>query len=150
MILVLLFAMQVATDAVGDAVPPPVPQTFSVMADATPPCRRAPGSLDDGSDIIVCAPSDLQQRLLLRDERGPPDGPAPSNPDRTGMAALAGPPCAINGCQVGFGQPIAAAVLKGAASLARRAFAKKVDRTGRVPIDLGDPTPSDVAARVLP
>ena len=130
---------------------PPVPQKFSVLVDAAPPCERAPGSRTDQGDIVVCAPVDQAERLPLRDERGPPDGPAPSNPYRTGEAALDNSrPCsASHDCIVGFGPPIVP-MIKGAADLAKKAFGKKPDKTGRVPIDLGDPTPKDTASRVLP
>ncbi len=142
----LLVALQNSAD------PSPMPQKFSILADATPPCQRAPGSLDDAGDILVCAPADQLQRLPLRDERGVPDGPTPSNPYLRPEAALdnARPCGASHSCVVGFGGPLVAAAVKGAVGLAREAFAKKPDRSGRVPIDLDDPAPPDLAGKILP
>lgn len=152
--ILLVAALQAAGQAAGQSpqAAAPVPEKFSVLVNAAPPCQRAPGSLTTEGDIVVCAPSDQQQRLPLRDDRGVPDGPTPSNRDLSGAGALAAgaEPCAIHGCTVGFGGPIVAAALKGAVDLGKKAFAKKVDKTGRVPIDLGDPTPPDLTGRVLP
>ena len=149
MILALLMMAQAASAQVA---PPaaraqPAPERFSVLTDATPPC---PESRDEKGDIIVCAANSQQQRLPLPDE-APPEGPVPSNPYKTGAGALAATntPCAISrNCIVGFGPPIVPMV-KGAVDLAKKAFAKKPDKTGRVPIDLND-EPVSTAGKVLP
>jgi len=140
----LLLGLQASADAT-----PPVPEKFSILVSAEPPCQRAPGSLDKG-DIVICAPADQQQRLPLRDERGPPEGPIASNPYlRPDVALNNAEPCAIHGCLVGFGPPIVPMV-KGAVDLAKKAFAKKPDKSGRVSIDLNEPTPPDAESKILP
>lgn len=117
---------------------PDTPQRFSILV---PDCARAPATHDE---IVVCAPdgTTASSRLPLPEERGPPNHGIPSNPNLTGVAALAveGTPCAATqwGCQVGFGPPIAP-IVAGAVDLAKKAFAKKPDKRGRVPIDLGEP-----------
>ena len=73
----------------------------------------------------------------------PSKGPVKSNPYLTGAGALAAmaTPCPISrNCVVGFGPPIVP-MIKGAVDLAKRAFAKKPDKTGRVaiPLDAADP-----------
>jgi len=124
---------------------PDVPQRFSILS--APQCvKEAPDS-----DIIVCANAQTDSpRLPLRDDRGPPDRPIPSNPNLTGVGALAATatPCAATqwGCQVGFGPPIAP-IINGAVGLAKSALARKPDRTGRIAIPLDDapPTPEEPA-----
>ena len=147
MILAILMAAQVVS---APAAPPvnAAPERFSILVDPSPPCPQA---RDEKGDIIVCAVNNQQQRLPLPDDTGPPDGPAPSNPYKTGAGALAaeGTPCAIShSCIVGFGPPIVPMV-KGAVDLAKKAFAKKPDKTGRVAIDLSDAPPA-TAGKVLP
>jgi len=139
MILALLLVL-------GQTQPTPTPATSSAPTQQswsilTPPdCPEAkPGD----KTIIVCAPNpQTAARLPLPEERGPPDHPIPSNPNLTGIGALSveGTPCAAmqRGCQVGFGPPIAP-IVAGAIALAKTAFAKKPDKTGRIPIDLTDP-----------
>ena len=132
----------------GVAPPPDAPDRFSILVDASPPCPPVHAAREDKGDIVVCARSNQQQRLPLPDERGPPDGPAPSNPYmRPDVAMNAGQNCDF-GCQVGFGPPLAP-IIKGAVGLAKQAFAKKPDKTGRVAIDLSE-APVSTAGRILP
>ncbi|WP_294333376.1 hypothetical protein [uncultured Sphingomonas sp.] len=74
-------------------------QRWSVLAD---PCASAQ---TNGDQIVVCGKGVTAPRLPLPEERGPPDRPRPSNPDRTGIGALqaSSAPCAalVGGCQVG-------------------------------------------------
>lgn len=74
-------------------------QRWSVLAD---PCASAQTG---GDQIVVCGKGEQAPRLPLPGERGPPDRPMPSNPDRTGIGALnvVETPCAarVGGCQVG-------------------------------------------------
>jgi hypothetical protein len=74
-------------------------QRWSVLAD---PCASAQTG---GDQIVVCGKGVDAPRLPLPEERGPPDRPMPSNPDRTGIGALnaVSTPCAarVGGCQVG-------------------------------------------------
>lgn len=74
-------------------------QRWSVLAE---PCAAAPAGADQ---IVVCGKDVNAPRLPLPAERGPPDRPMPSNPDRTGIGALNAveTPCAarVGGCQVG-------------------------------------------------
>jgi hypothetical protein len=151
MILALLMMAQAASAQAAQPAPAPkaqaAPERFSVLADPAPPC---PETRDEKGDIIVCAANSQQQRLPLPDE-APPEGPTPSNPYKTGAGALAATntPCAISrDCIVGFGPPIVPMV-KGAVDLAKKAFAKKPDKTGRVPIDLND-EPVSTAGKILP
>ena len=125
----------------GQDAPPAHPEPgkpFSILADPVPDCPK------DASDVVVCARSNQEQRLPLPDDRGPPDGPVPSNPYVTGTGALAaeGTPCgaAIKGCTVGFGPPVMP-IAKAVVGAVKGAFSKKVDKTGRVPIPLEDPAP---------
>jgi hypothetical protein len=126
----------VAMIAMQAAAPPSVPQRFSILAPQT--CRRDP----DDADIVVCDSVEDSARLPLPDDRGPPDHAVPSNPNRTGIGALAASstPCAATqwGCQVGFGPPIAP-IVNAAVGLVKSALAKKPDKTGRVDIPLDDP-----------
>lgn len=75
------------------------PTRWSILAD---PCATA---RTGDEDIVVCATVAPTPRLPLPDERGPPDRPAPSNPDLSGSGALAAAaaPCATlsGGCQSG-------------------------------------------------
>jgi hypothetical protein len=142
MIPILLFLLQASADAV-----PPVPEKFSILAD-----QSVCGTRDAHGDIIVCS-SSVQgtQRLPLPGDTGPPAGPAPSNPYlRPDVALNNSRDCsASRDCIVGFGPPVVP-MIKGAVDLAKQAFAKKPDKTGRVAIDLNDPPPVDAQARVLP
>ncbi|WP_333573103.1 hypothetical protein [Sphingomonas sp.] len=74
-------------------------QRWSVLAD---PCAS---SQTGGDQVVVCGKGTPPPRLPLPGERGPPDRPMPSNPDRTGIGALnaVDTPCAarVGGCQVG-------------------------------------------------
>ena len=136
-----------ASDAPAPAAPAATPVTSAPTEKSwsilTPP--DCPTVKDGDQTIIVCAPgTQTAARLPLPDERGPPDHPMPSNPNLTGLGALSveGTPCAAmqGGCQVGFGPPLAP-IIAGAVALAKSAFAKKPDKTGRVAIDLTDPAP---------
>ncbi|MBN8808165.1 MAG: hypothetical protein J0I47_08005 [Sphingomonas sp.] len=136
----ILFALllQSATTAT-----PPVPEKFSILVPVTDePCTRRPGKDANGQDVIVCG-NPLPSQTVPNAADIVPDGPTPSNRFQTGSGALAaqGTPCPISrSCIVGFGPPVMP-ILKGAADLAKRAFAKKPDKTGRVPIDLSDDNP---------
>ncbi|MGH6617257.1 hypothetical protein [Sphingomonas sp.] len=119
----------------GDA-----PQRWSILVPvANEPCRPAA----TGDDILVCADPLPNQRLPLPNE-AVPDGPRPSNPNRTGVGALAASaaPCAtqMGGCTVGFGPPIIPMV-QGLVGLAKGALAKHPDKSGRIPIPLDDLPP---------
>lgn len=74
-------------------------QRWSVLAD---PCASAQ---TNGDQIVVCGKGVDAPRLPLPEERGPPDRPRPSNPDRTGIGALqaSSAPCSarMEGCTVG-------------------------------------------------
>ncbi|WP_066724513.1 hypothetical protein [Sphingomonas pituitosa] len=74
-------------------------QRWSVLAD---PCASAQTG---GDQVVVCGKGEQAPRLPLPGERGPPDRPIPSNPERTGIGALGAvpTPCAarVGGCQVG-------------------------------------------------
>ena len=143
--LLLFLALQTAA-AAPVAVPPSAtpaadtPQRWSILVPvANEPCvRRA-----DGKDIVVCG-NPLPSQALPYPDEVPPDGPVPSNPYQTGSGALAaqGTPCPISReCVVGFGPPLVP-LIKGAADLAKKAFAKKPDKTGRVAIPLDDTSPA--------
>ncbi|HWK36939.1 hypothetical protein [Sphingomonas sp.] len=110
-VLLVLAGVQDATVA-QPAVASDGTQRWSILAD---PCA-SPGN---GDDIVVCGRGIPEARLPLPAERGPPDRPMPSNPNLTGMGALAAaaPPCAaaIGGCTVGVD------VFGGAAFLVRAA-----------------------------
>ncbi|WP_029623152.1 hypothetical protein [Sphingomonas elodea] len=74
-------------------------QRWSILAD---PCASAQTG---GDQIVVCGTGPQAPRLPLPGERGPPDRPMPSNPERTGIGALnaVSTPCAalVGGCQTG-------------------------------------------------
>ena len=161
----LLFLLGLAAGQAGPAAAPP-PQSFSILVD---PCARARSA--PGTDVVVCGRAAADSpRLPLPAERGPPDRPIPSNPDRSGMGALAASdtPCAAvpRGCQVGVdvfgagtsvvrlvqklvspdscceapGEGTDPAQLAGdAVRGVKRIFAKKPDKSNRVPIPLDDP-----------
>ncbi|WP_242096313.1 MULTISPECIES: hypothetical protein [unclassified Sphingomonas] len=119
------------------------PERFSILVD---PCASA--NDDKGKDIVVCGRTDaITPRLPLRDFRGPPDHAVPSNPDLKASVALDGPSargeCGAYGeaCPVAMGGYVLPAIIGGAVDGVKRAFAKHPDKTGRVPIDLGDPPP---------
>lgn len=139
------------------------PQSFSILHE---PCASS------GTEVVVCARK--PDRLPLPDERGPPDGPTPSNPDVTGTGALAPVACAARqrGCQVGvdvIGMGVAAVRLVGKlidpdscceepgeatnpVALVKDAIGavrKKPDKAGRVAIVLDAP-PAPVAGRLSP
>ena len=133
MILILLALLQAA----------PVPERFSILVD---PCASA--SDDKGTDIIVCGrPDKITPRLPLRDFRGVPDRPVPSNPDMLASVALNGKDigneCGAYGedCPVGLGGYLLPKVVTGAVGAVKSAFARKPDKRGRVPIILDDPKP---------
>jgi hypothetical protein len=137
MIAAALVALLLGAQAAPPADPKPG-ETFSILADPVPDCPKY------ANDIVVCARSNQEQRLPLPDDRWPPDGPIPSNRYVTGTGALAaeGKPCgaSMKGCTVGFGPPVMP-IAKALVDTAKDVFAKKPDKTGRVPIPLDDPTP---------
>ena len=139
MIALLLLALQSAPAA-------PPPERWSILVPAPGQDSRQPcvpsRSADGKDDVVVCANDQASPRLPDPDSV-PSSGPTPSNRALSGTGALAaeGTPCPISrSCIVGFGPPIVPLV-KGAVDLARRAFAKKPDKTGRVPIPLDDSDP---------
>lgn len=105
--MLLVLALQVAAQParvaidVGDAGRPANEQRRSVLADG---CGNTPGTAD--GDIVVCGTSLDQPRLPDPENRGPPDGPVASNPNRTGIGALRAEatPCAATqrGCPGGL------------------------------------------------
>lgn len=114
----------------------PIPERFSILVPVgNEPCDRTRRSNDE---IIVCGDPIPSQTLPLSDQ-AVADRPVPSNPNRTGVAALAAEssPCATlqRGCQVGFGPPIAPIIAAGIGVI-KRTLAKKPDKTNRVPIVL--------------
>ncbi|WP_375428655.1 hypothetical protein [uncultured Sphingomonas sp.] len=116
----------------------PPPDRFSILV-PTPPqdCRKRDAA---GDDVVVCAPStQLSQRLPLPDEVVP-SGPVASNPHlsaRTALAAEVAPcPARLGGCQVGFGAPIASAIVGGLVGLIKDATRTRPDKSKRVPIPL--------------
>jgi len=148
----LLFSL-VLQAAVPSTVPPPqtlsadTPERFSILV---PVSNESCVRHVDGKDIVVCG-NPLPSQTLPYPEDIPPDGPIPSNPYRSGTGALAaeGTPCPISrSCVVGFGPPLVP-MIKGAADLAKKAFAKKPDKTGRVAIPLDD-TPPSTEGKLLP
>jgi len=135
MIALLLILQSAASTA------PPQPERWSILAPAPgQSCvrERQPG---DREDIVVCGTPDPQTSLRLPDpDSVPSKGPMKSNPYLTGTGALAAmdTPCPISrDCVVGFGPPIVP-MIKGAVDVAKRAFARKPDKTGRVAIPLDD------------
>ena len=124
----------------------PAPERFSILV-PVPPQKCAPRQMREGEegqegDVVVCA-KDLPDQTIPYPAEYVYDGPRPSNPKVTGAAAMAAEatPCAASqsGCQVGFGQPIVAAAVKGLVNLIQDATAKKPDKRGRVPIDISEP-----------
>lgn len=146
--LLLILALQAA--ATSAAAPQPAsdtPERFSILVPvANEPCVRHV----DGKDIVVCG-NPLPSQTLPYPDEVVPDGPTPSNPYKSGSGALAAEstPCPISrSCIVGFGPPLVP-MIKGAADLAKRAFAKKPDKTGRVAIPLDD-TPLSAEGKLEP
>lgn len=134
MIAAALLMLQAAAPVVATAPsrPAPPPERFSILLQDCPRQTNAKG------DVVVCGDTPNGQRIPLPDERVP-DGPTPSNPDVSGIGALAAgaTPCAAQqaGCLVGFGPPIVPMV-KGLVSAAKSAFARKPDKSNRIPIPL--------------
>ena len=142
MIALFLIALQAAA--------PTAPQRFSILVD---PCASAQD--DKGRDVVVCGSRDaITPRIPLRDYRGVPDHPVPSNPDMTGAAALNGPgighECGAYGedCPVGGGGYVLPVLVNGAVGAVKGVFARKPDKTGRVAIDLDAP-PAAIPAGAL-
>jgi hypothetical protein len=93
-------------------------QRWSILLDSCAPAR-------DENEVVVCGTATADSaRLPLPGERGPPDRPMPSNPDVSGMGALAAsaPPCATlsQGCSTGVN-------IFGGATFLVRAIGKVVD-----------------------
>lgn len=147
-------------------------QRWSILPDDCAPSRIE-------GEILVCGTAEAAAapRLPLPGERGPPDRPMPSNPEVTGMGALAAasPPCATlsQGCTTGvdifgMGTFLVRAIGKvvdkdscceepGEATnigyLIRdvgKVFRKKpkIDKSNRIPIPLDDPAPAE--SKILP
>ncbi|MEO5494951.1 MAG: hypothetical protein ABIR08_13105 [Sphingomonas sp.] len=142
-----MIALLLILQSAAPAAAPPQPDRWSILTPAPGqtcvPERRPGEAVGKGDDIVVCGTPDPQASLRLPD----PDsvrskGPMKSNPYLTGTGALANmaTPCPISrNCVVGFGPPIVPMV-KGAVDVAKRAFRKKSDKSGRVaiPLDGGD------------
>jgi len=148
--LLLSLALQAAVApaaAVPRASAADTPERFSILVPvANESCVRHV----DGKDIVVCG-NPLPSQTLPYPEEIVPDSPVPSNPYKSGTGALAAEstPCPISrSCVVGFGPPLVP-MIKGAADLAKKAFAKKPDKTGRVAIPLDD-TPPSTEGKLLP
>ncbi len=141
MILVTLLALTQAsaTPATTPVSSAPTEKSWSIL---NPP--DCPVAKEGDKTIVVCAPGTESGARLPLPDWGPPDRPVASNPNMTAIRALEldGTPCAATqrGCQSGFGPPIAPLVA-GAVALAKSAFTKKPDKTGRIAIDLTDPAP---------
>ncbi|MEO5937519.1 MAG: hypothetical protein ABIQ43_00750 [Sphingomonas sp.] len=136
MIALLLILQSAAPNAV-----PPRPERWSILTPAPgQDCvrERRPGDKDD---IIVCGAPDPRSSLRLPDPDSVPSKvPVKSNPYLNGTGALANmaTPCPISRtCVVGFGPPVVP-MIKGVVDVAKRAFRKKPDKTGRVAIPLDD------------
>jgi hypothetical protein len=134
-----MIALLLILQSAAPAAAAPVPERWSILVpapgqDCVP--ERRPGDRDD---IVICGTPDPQASLRLPDpDSVPSTGPVKSNPYLTGSGALAAvdTPCPISrNCIVGFGPPIVPMV-KGAVDVAKRAFRKKPDKTGRVAIPL--------------
>lgn len=137
--MLILLAVQAATPAAA----PPSPERFSILVPVAPQrCPPRQQARREGEDVVVCATDLPDQTVPLPNDYVYPT-PRPSNPEVTGTGALAaeGTPCAAvqRGCQVGFGQPLVAAAVKGAVGLIQDATRKKPDKRGRVPIDISEP-----------
>ena len=80
--IILSGLLQVTATTATPAVPP-VPERFSILVD---PCAT---QTQDGTEIIVCGKSaTTTPRLPMRDDRGPPDHAAASNPNLSAVRAL--------------------------------------------------------------
>lgn len=151
MIALALLLAQATAATPGRPARPVPPQHLSILVD---PCASATN--DAGKDVVVCGRADaISPRLPMRDDRGPPDHPMPSNPYMTGAGALAAEntPCAVRagGCVVGFGQPIVAEALNGLGKgLKDLHDARQRHRDGnrRIAIDLNGP-PAAIPANAL-
>ncbi|WP_343525840.1 hypothetical protein [Sphingomonas sp.] len=116
-------------------------ERFSILA--RDPCPPSAGS---AADIVVCGRRQADDRLTLNKDE-PPAGPAPSNPEMTGIGALraSSTPCAarIGGCQVGFNLLAPALLLANEARIGISKLVDKArDKSNRVPIALDGPGPS--------
>ncbi|MES2987501.1 MAG: hypothetical protein V4808_06325 [Pseudomonadota bacterium] len=184
----------IATLLLTLALPQDVPAPRPVGMDVAKPAKDSDGTqrwslLPDPcasarveGELLVCGAATAAAevpRLPLPEERGPPDRPIPSNPDVSGMGALAAsnPPCATlsKGCTTGVdifggGTFLVRAIGKiidddscceepGEATnvglLIRdvgKAFRKKpkIDKSNRVPILLDDPVPAPKAPAATP
>ncbi|WP_419809845.1 hypothetical protein [Sphingomonas sp.] len=116
------------------------PERFSILAD---PCARI---VRDAREVVVCGTDPATAQRLPYPDEVVPDHAIPSNPQRSGLGALAAAasPCAtlMSGCQVGVGPPIgpmANAVINGirnATANRREAKARAADGDRRQAIDL--------------
>ena len=137
-----MIALFILLQAAATPAAAPQPERWSILITSDGPCspsRLPPGNPDE---IVVCDDPDRANRAfrLPDPDSIPSSGPMKSNPYLTGSGALAAEatPCPIsNTCVVGFGPPIVP-MIKGAVDLAKRVFAKKPDKTGRIAIPLDD------------
>lgn len=136
MLLVPILLLQASVSAA----PPP---SFSILYD---PCRPTVTK-----DVVVCAKDGTaSDRLPLPDDAPPtPNYVKPDSGDYRDNAMNLATPCAATqwGCQVGFGPPIAPAIVAGVRALnnaakdRRWAKARARDGARRQPIDLGTTAP---------
>lgn len=122
------------------------PERFSILAD---PCAQIER---DGRDVVVCGTDPAATRRLPYPDEIVPDHGVPSNPERSGVGALAAEatPCAATqwGCPSGFFPPIVPAAvalvhgIRNAAANHREAKARAADGNSRQSIDLAAAGPS--------
>lgn len=129
--LTLLLLLQAAPVTASE----PGPQRWSILTPAPEPeCPKSASG-----EIVVCDGTATSQHLPLPDLAEPGATPHGVNPLVTGTGALAadGTPCAATqkGCTIGVGPPILP-LAKAALGVVKSAFAKKPDKTGRIPIKL--------------
>ena len=143
----MLMAILLVQAATASGADKPKGESWSILEPVgNEPCRPAGSTAEKDQDIIVCG-QPLPSQTLPYPNEVIPKGPRPSNPDMRATTAMnaENAPCTtqMKGCTVGFGPPIVP-IIAGAVDLAKRAFAKKPDTTGRVPIDLDAPMPASV------
>lgn len=122
------------------------PERFSILTD---PCAQIER---DGRDVVVCGTDPATARRLPYPDEVVPDHGVPSNPDRTGVGALAAEvtPCAATqwGCPSGVFPPIVPAAvalvhgIRNAAAGRREARARAADGASRQAIDLAAAGPA--------
>lgn len=148
MIALVLLAQAAAAEVPAAAPAAPAPQRWSILVPV--PAERCKPRAPE-ADVVVCAGALPSQRLPYPDDV-PSDRPRPSNPNLTGLGALAAlpTPCAVRteGCQVGFGPPILP-IAKWLIDRVGEAVKAKPGKGQRVPILLDDPpaAPANAATR---